>query len=221
MICAMSCEAMREVLRKAPHGFEERVDYLGRNFGQLFGWIEGPDQRFLVDWLPEVGLSYDRPLRIVEIGTFAGSTARGLVTMTGGGQITCIDNLLDLHSGVLNGHADGPAMWRSTIATNGLDLTEHAKLIVGDSLDVGPHWDEEMDLLLVDGAHDEISAAADIRNFAKWIVPGGHCLVDDTSMPPVERACRAYFFEEEWETIRPPVPSDGGSLAVYRKRSRS
>jgi Methyltransferase domain len=187
----------------------------------MFGWVVGAPQRFLVDWLPGVALEYPhQPMRVVEVGTFLGSTARGLIVLSGGGQITCIDNMMDVHYAEM-GLPSARAGWEAVLSgkSGGADLSSYAKLIEGDSFVVGAAWTDPIDLLLVDAAHDYRSAFTDMRNFARWVVPGGYCLVDDYNMTDVANACRDYFLDKEWETVRQPAsPDPGGDMSCYRRR---
>lgn len=217
----MTPEEMRAVLRGAPDGYEARHEYIGERCGQLFGWLGGgDDQAFMLDWLPRASDSYGRPMRMLEVGTFLGSTARGLVTLSGGGTVTCIDNMVDVHWRTYNDGKFGSAReaWEHTLRTMGADLSEFAALIEGDSMVIGPAWDQPLDLVFIDANHEEPFVSSDIRNFAKWVVPGGYCLVDDTTMAPVVAACRSYFLAPDWEVVRDISTSEArGSLACWRR----
>lgn len=190
----MDREAIKEVLRSAPPpGDPQRIHYIGAHCGQLFGWMTGPNAHFLVDWLPDAALAYPRqPMRIVEVGTFAGSTARGLIALTGGGSAVCIDNFMDMNPQTLGKHASGRAFWEATMRER-VDLSAYATLVEGDSGEVGRAWKQPIDLLLVDGDHAYASAKRDIELFAQHVVTGGYCLVDDYHMPDVALACHESF----------------------------
>lgn len=201
----------------APEGSgRTRIDYFGQKTGQLFGWITGPDQEFIANWLPDVAREWGKPMKIVEIGTFAGSTARGLIVMSGGGTITCIDNMVDVHAGARGHHASGRAFWEDTIKNNGADLTEFATLIEGESKDIGAQWIDPIHLLVVDGDHHEEPAYTDMRQFGAHVVTGGYCLVDDYDMPEVVSACARYFDDGRWRTVHRPVGETAKIIAYQR-----
>jgi hypothetical protein len=200
-----------------PPGDAERLRHIGQSCGQMFGWVAEPDQAFLVDWLPEAARRYPRqPMRLVEVGTFAGSTARGLITLSRGGSIICIDNFMDMNSQVLNHHPDGQSYWKATIEGNGPDYTEFAELRVGDSGALGEVFQGEIDLGFIDGAHDRASALRDLRLYGAHIVPGGYCLVDDYDMPSVRSACAEYF-GDVWRVVRTPSSGTAKILVMQRK----
>jgi hypothetical protein len=206
-----------KMLLDAPQSDDpSRLGWFGR-IGQLFGWIAGPDQQFLVNWLPDVARDYPiYPMRIVEVGTFAGSTARGLVTMTGGGSIVCIDNMVDVHQGARGNHPSGRAFWEATIGDNGANLRPFARLIEGNSADVGRGWTDPIDLLFIDGDHSEQAAYDDMQLFAKHVVSGGYCLVDDHDMTGVVAACDRYF-KDDWELVGAPSEPTAKIIAYRRK----
>ncbi len=200
--------SIREIILAAPTS--DRVAYFESHFGQLVGWMTDPDKRFLTDWLPGVALRYPTyPMTIVEVGTFSGSTARGLIALSGGGKITCIDNWKDVHV------SDPSKQWRDTLQQK-FNLLQHATLIEGDLAEIGAKWVQPIDLLLVDADHSYVGAITDIRNFAPKVVPGGYCLVDDYDLPDVIRACTE-FFDSTWEPLRLPTEHDN-KLACWRRR---
>ena len=190
-----------------------RVAYFRQKLGQLVGWMTHEDEKFLVDWLPQVALAYKRyPMRIVEIGTFLGSTARGLIGLSGGGTITCVDNWRDVHE------SNPRAAWEKTLRSNGMDLLAHATLIEGDVRAIGATWAKNADLLLVDADHSYESASADLRDFGARVVHGGYCLVDDLDLPDVEKAAKEFFVPRVWEVIRFPMKSEG-KLGCWRRKA--
>lgn len=221
---ALATQKMRDVLRDAPPSGRE--EYFSRNFGQIFGWITQPDREFLCGFLPTIGLASVQPLRIVEVGTFGGSTARGLITLTGGGHVTSIDDWYDFrhvagvekkNDGLLGGHESGPAFYWSTMK-GPPDLTSFATLIEGDSKTVGANWKQPIDLLFIDGDHSYDGALADCRLFSPYVVQGGYVLVDDYQMKPVARACKDYFDHDKWEWLRVPVEGVTGDILPLRRR---
>lgn len=188
--------------------------------GQLFGWITDPDQALLLKTIPDIALAREiHPIRIVEVGTFAGSTARGLVTMTGGGRITCIDNFKDMNPDTLGGHETGRDYWEATIRKNGWDLSPFATLIEGTSVEVGHRWRDPIDMLFVDDDHDEEPAFASLSLYAHHVTSGGYVLVDDYHMPSVRRACERYFYSgSSWTVTHQPTGNEKDTtIAIYRR----
>lgn len=231
----MKRDEIHAILREAP-ALDGRQAYLAERFGAMFGWITAPDQAFLCGFLPAIGLAARAPLRIVEVGTFGGSTARGLITLTGGGEIICIDDFYDFrhHEGkprrnpMLNHFESGAAMFAATLK-GPPDLSAYATLLEAPSTShpscrccppiakpASEGWTQPIDLLFVDGDHSYEGALSDLRAFAPHVVPGGYCLVDDTHMPDVLRACREYF-GAGWEPVRLP-DGNPASIAVYHRR---
>lgn len=211
----MNREQILANLRAAPPSGGGRVDYFHEIYAQITGWITGPDREWLCDNLPEIALAYPHEMRVVEVGTFGGSTARGLIALTGG-RITSMDNWTDFHAEDA-GVPTGPDFFWKNIRTYGPDLSSRVDaLITGNSREIGIAWNKPIDLLLVDGDHSYEGALADLQNFAKHVVQGGYCLVDDYDMPFVQRACEAYFTPNDWETIRRPEPAPAHLLCMKR-----
>jgi len=232
----MNREELRQVLATAPQG-EGRQAFLAERLGALFGWITAPDQAFLCEFLPQLGLAAPAPLRIVEVGTFGGSTARGFIALTGGAEITCVDDFYDFrhHEGkprrnpMLNHFESGAQMWRATLA-GPPDLSAYARLLEAPSTEhpscrccapiakpASEGWTQPIDLLFIDGDHSYAAALADMRAWAPRVVPGGHCLVDDFHMPDVARAA-GECFGPDWELLRVP-DRNPASILVLRRRA--
>lgn len=232
----MNRDELRRVLEAAPAG-EGRQAFFTERFGQMFGWITAPDQAYLCDFLPTLGLAAPSPLRIVEIGTFGGSTARGLITLTGGGEITCVDDFYDFrhHEGrparnpMLNDAESGAALFAATLR-GPPDLSAYARLLEAPSTQhpscrccrpIAPpassDWTQPIDLLFIDGDHSYEAARADMRAWTRHVVPGGHVLVDDFHMPDVARAAGEHF-GAGWEILRVP-DRNPASILVLRRRT--
>ena len=172
--------------------------------GQIFGWIAMPDQRYLVNFIPEISEEFEKPMRVVEIGTFIGSTARGLASMTGG-MLTSIDNWKDVHpgSGCHGFKNQEQAFWHVIKGPeHGKDLSKQVKLIVGDSREVGKTWSEPIDLLFIDGDHSYETSSSDMKLFSPHVVTNGYCLIDDCDMYNVKRAILENMQGNKWSVIR-------------------
>lgn len=205
-------------LRDAPPPGLARVDYFHRVYSQITGWITTADKHWLCDFLPEVALAYPRDMRIVEVGTYGGSTARGLIALTGG-RVVCVDNWMDHHPGD-NGCETGPESFWKNLRTYGPDLSMFVDaLLTGDSHEVGPRWLLPIDLLLIDGDHSYPGALADLRDFGRHVVGGGYCLVDDYDMPFVKQACDEFFggAASDWAVVRAPPGGDEGHVLCARR----
>lgn len=207
---------IHDLLRTRPAPGPARQEHYA-HCGQLFGWITQPDARFLVDWLPDAAAEYGRPMQIVEVGTFAGSTARGLVVLSGGGEVVSIDNFFDMNEQTLNGHPDGRSFWEWT-QRESPDLTGCARLVIGESPVIGAAWPSPIDLLLIDGDHHYGPALADLCAFTPHVAPGGYLLVDDMQMHDVKRAVDDWRVPNEWETVRDPSdePAPASMLCLRR-----
>ena len=214
----MNRQQILDVLACAPPpGDAGRLPYIGKRCGQLFGWVSNPDQAFLSTWLPGAALRYPQiPMQIVEIGTFAGSTARGLIVLSCGGNCICVDNFVDMNAQTLSGYPDGAAYWNATVKGNGSDLSAFAELRIGDSGVLGEAFDDEIDLLLVDGSHDYNSCARDLRLWGAHVVPGGYLLLDDVDMPEVARAGQEFFAKSSWRVVRSPTEPTAKMLCMQR-----
>src|SRR5260370_1393623 len=136
----MDRDELRALRDSAPDDYDARLVHFSP-CGQLAGWMSQPDARWLVEWLPGAAKVYPtHPMRIVEVGTFAGSTARGLITLSGGGQAKCIDDFTDMNPGTLAGHPNGRSYWEMVLRSNGVDLLPFATLIEGKSTEIGAGW---------------------------------------------------------------------------------
>lgn len=213
----MTPEEMRKILDTAPPaGTLQRSEYVREKFLGLFGWITWPDTLFLIDWLPEMSKIYPKhPLQIVEVGTFGGSTARALITLTGGSKITCIDSFVDVNPCIVGQYPDGKTFWTTMLKT-GVDLSSYATLIIDESAHVGSNWKDPIDLLFVDGDHAYEAAKTDITLFAPHVVVGGYCMVDDYQMPDVTRAVDEYFTNDKWKLVRLP-DKNPASIIVFQR----
>lgn len=207
----MNREEIQQLIAEAPPvGDPERTNYFMRVFGSITGWITEPDRKWLCDALPDIGRSFDHPPRIVEIGTFAGATARGFIALTGGGVITCVDDWYEFkhYEGrretnykLLGPHASGPDFFWWTLHQTP-DLSQYANVVEADSKVLAKTWDKPIDILFVDGDHSYEGAKSDIEGFGAHVVMGGYLLVDDVHMPPVRKALDEYFARGGWRWVR-------------------
>lgn len=72
--------------------------------------------------------------------------------------------------------------WQRTIAA--ADLEDVVIGLVGPSLVVAEHFDQQLDLLFVDGGHGHDVAWADFRAWAPKVVTGGSLLIHDVFEDP-------------------------------------
>lgn len=203
----MTHDEITSFLNKMPSTVEKRIVYAQKVMGQLFGWIAGPDQEFLIEFLPQLAKKFDHPIDIVEIGVFGGSTSRGLIALTGG-HLTGIDNWAAFQGEgqrSLNQFTCGEEFFWWTLKNAGPDLSHMVKrLITGNSQDIGQTWNEPIDLLLIDGDHSFDAAKNDMRLFCPHVVLNGVVLVDDYEMGTVRTAADEYFDDGHWERIKIP-----------------
>jgi predicted O-methyltransferase YrrM len=195
-----------------------RIGYFQAKYGQIFGWICSGDQQSLARLLPDIARSYPLPMRIVEVGTFLGSTARGLIAMTGG-SIISVDNWQDVHVD------DPPREWWKTLQGPKMDLSAYVTdLREGVSAGIGADWTESIDLLFVDGDHSHAAASADISQFGRHVVPGGYMLVDDYHLTTVQQAVSEQAPDSDWERLFEPNCKESDSehfesILFLRRRS--
>ena len=186
----------------------ERMNYFSEKYGQLCGWMTEQDLLFLCSWLPEVALTYQTPPHILEVGSFLGSTARGLISLTGG-LLSAIDNWVDVRPHLKNNETPEDAWWK-TLRENGQDLSQYVKsLYGGESAEIGQSWTEPIDMLFIDGDHHYSPASADMGLFVPHLNVGGYLLVDDWNQPEVRLATQDVVLSNvlwQWQMIRiPPI----------------
>lgn len=84
------------------------------------------------------------------------------------------------------------------------------------SQELGPRWNQPIDMLVVDGDHAREAVEADWNNFAKWLVPGGFAFFHDPLALPYDIGM---FLEEknqgEWTMMIEP---DFLSMAIIQRK---
>lgn len=172
------------------------------------------DLLFLCSWLPEIALQYhDRQPHIVEVGTFLGSTGRGLISLTGG-MLSAIDNWSDVLPHLRPNESPQEAWWK-TIRTNGVDLSSFVEALhSGESAHIGSAWTKDVDILFIDGSHRYPAVVADLVAFVPHLAPGGYLLIDDWDIEDVRWATQdvVHPHTPRWEVIRVPLGTLAPSL---------
>jgi len=207
----------------------ERKKFFEDKYGQLAGWMTQRDLLFLCSWLPEVahdtyGAYTTRPM-ILEVGTFLGSTARGLIALTGG-RLSAIDNWKDVYPHLKDGQ-DPESAWWDTLRNNGMDLSDYViGLHGGDSVAIGKEWKSLVDILYIDGDHSYDGASNDLRAFLPYVMLGGYLMVDDWNIADVRLATHDILSSSpyntyKWESVRVPdyqkTGDDEEKLWIVRK----
>lgn len=142
--------------------------------------------------LYEAGLEAARVGPLLEIGTYCGKSAvyLGAAAREAGTVLFTIDHhrgseeiqpgwehhdpdLIDPRTGRM----DSLPFFRRTIAEAGLEDVVIG--IVGDSPTVAKHWETQLGLVLIDGAHSEDLAMGDYEAWAPMIVLGGLLAIHD------------------------------------------
>ncbi|MFV0316272.1 MAG: class I SAM-dependent methyltransferase [Microthrixaceae bacterium] len=138
-------------------------------------------------------------LPIVEIGTYCGKSSiyLGAAAKAHGSTVVTIDHhrgseenqagwehhepdLVDPAVGVM----DTLPIFRRTMFEAGLEAVVTA--VVGDSPTVARWWSTPTAMVFIDGGHGEEPAAADYRNWAPMVAPGGLLAIHDVFPDPAE-----------------------------------
>lgn len=91
------------------------------------------------------------------------------------------------------------------------DVAERVHLINLPSLKVAQVWDLPIDVLWIDGNHREMMVRQDVREWAKFLVPGGHLLMHDPHLASVQAAMDSLKVNEFHR-----LPSDV-SIAMFER----
>jgi predicted O-methyltransferase YrrM len=146
-----------------------------------------PMERFALALIAQ----HQRPSRIVEIGTFDGSTTLLLARNAPGAEVLTLD--LDqtvADAATVEAERENA---RSGVGRlfHGTPESERIVQLLGDSrsFDLSP-WRASVDLILIDGGHAYETVAADTRNALELVAPGGTVVWDDYAIgwPGVVRA---------------------------------
>lgn len=153
---------------------------LRRIGGTTVSWLGHQTRMYELDRLREfVNLRADRPLRIIEVGSWVGESAIAMAQgLMHGGVVTCVDNWGgNLHDD-LREIADqvSPDAVRMTFEENCRDYMRAGLInpITGNSLEVAqelpPH---EADIIYLDAEHTYEAVKADIAAWLPHLKPGG------------------------------------------------
>jgi precorrin-6B methylase 2 len=91
--------------------------------------------------------------------------------------------------------------------------SDDVEFLVGSSDDVLPSWTEELDVVLVDGAHRMPFPLIDWHYTARHLKAGGHMFVDDVSIPAVYVLFQFLQGDPDWRLIGVP----GDKTAHFQK----
>jgi predicted O-methyltransferase YrrM len=154
-----------------------------------------------VDALKDLARSLPQNAHIINIGAGNGTSGLAFMEARDDLRVTTIDITRESSPyGCLEGEE---AVFRSA----GFWGQPRHEQIHGDSKDVGASWDrEQVDLVFVDGGHQEHEAWGDLAIWRALIKPGGIMAVHDYEKtekvwPGVDRAVRRYIAEFGDEVI--------------------
>lgn len=147
----------------------------------------------------------DLPLRGIDLGAGAGTTALAVFCVRPTARVITIDVSFD----ALN--------WAKQVIENeGFGKRWYSLLV--DSAAAGRNWVGEVDLLLVDAGHSEKNVVDDIRAWLPKMKPGGLIWVHDYASPP-----KAWGQEDESPGVRSAIKIliDGGMIEAIEARGLS
>jgi predicted O-methyltransferase YrrM len=91
-------------------------------------------------------------------------------------------------------------------------VADIVRLISLPSTQVARCWDQEIDLLFVDGKHDYDSVLSDLKSWYAYIPVGGHILLHDYDLPSVRKAVKKFLsYGAEWAC------AEAGAFAVLER----
>lgn len=169
-------------------------------YGMKFeGWITQRDKEWIIEFLQSASVTPEYPIStVVEVGVFMGSTSNIFLYLLPSAYLTGID---DWSAG------DHQAQPYFNTLKEGFEKqtawSGRAKVITGNSTDVGKDWTAPIDILYIDGDHAYESAKADIETFSPWVLPGGYMLIDDFEMVGPRQAIEERDWSE-WDILRVP-----------------
>lgn len=134
------------------------------------------------------------PVRVVEVGSWAGRTALNFLRAAAAGldvRVYCVDHWRgspDDRTGLLAGECD---VWAAFCRNAGRRLFDTVIPCVGESLEWAKVWPFAADLVFLDAGHDYDSVRADIDAWATRVRPGGVLCGHDYGVPGFEGVTRA------------------------------
>jgi predicted O-methyltransferase YrrM len=202
--------------RSAPAGLLRTLPILTR-MREVEGWLSDDEADALVA-LTAGAVSANAAARIVEVGSYHG---RGTVVLASAARaldpsarVYAIDphdgRLGALHDGLIAVPPSAGALAR-TVARFGLDAT----VVQIRSTAAALHWDQPVDLLVIDGLHDYDSVASDFARFAPHVRPGARVAFHDYApyFPDVRAFVEGLVSNRTYRLIEIV-----GTLAVVEKR---
>jgi cephalosporin hydroxylase len=136
-----------------------------------------------------------KPVKIVEVGTFAGLTAKCLAEL--GHEVHCVDHWLgsphDRSSDLVEEHGPGGVhdAFRANLSEYlGKTVFEH----VGSSKTIGEAWEPDTaDMVIIDASHEYEDVVEDIEVWSKAVAPGGIICGHDYNSQGVKAAVDVIF----------------------------
>ena len=182
------------------------------------GWLDDAEAKLLIDTVVAVTRSR-APCSIVEVGTYCGKSTVVLgLTLRHLGMYDSRVSTVDPHDGVVTmigggTSSNGATFERFQRNVNAAGVTSFINPIIARSTEV--LWNEEIDLLFVDGLHDYAHVSQDFWHFAPWVKAGGSVAFHDCAphFPGVKKLVSELIQSGEYEQT-----AGARSLAVLKKR---
>ena len=146
---------------------------------------------------------------IMEIGTFRGLSATVMAsTMRGDSYLITIDNF---ESDVEGEKPDCNDMVNNL---NNVGVKKKVIVVISKSKTFCKFWNQQIDLLFIDGAHDYENVSRDFNLWSKFVKVKGKVAFHDynNSHPDVKTFCDEIREKEEWE-----FESLVGSVITFRR----
>jgi hypothetical protein len=204
---------------RAPIEDAERAAILG-SMQTVEGWFDAEEAGLLIDVVCDVvtSASPDREVHVVEIGSYCGRSTSVLgLTMKALGHRRARVHAIDTHDGSVTAldHSvmrTAPTYERFVANMRRLGLAEIVVPIIAQTCHVA--WDRAIDVLFIDGLHDEASVRADFEHFRPWL-GGAYIAFHDCAhyFPGVTRVVDRLVVGEHCEIV-----DQAKSLIVIRPR---
>lgn len=161
--------------------FQQLVDNMER-----IEIASGEAARFLQNWCVEEMIRLNRPIVALEIGTWCGFTALAMAAT--GANVICVDTFQgsDPQTAQRAGTLRGTTLDR--FLCNAIALQPRGSVVglVGDSVHISKLMpDGVLDLIFVDGAHEQDAVTADLDAWWPKLRPGGVFCGHDIGQPSV------------------------------------
>lgn len=81
-----------------------------------------------------------------------------------------------------------------------LEVDKHSRIYLCGSSNL--EWEEAIDFIFIDGAHDYKQVSADINKFSQYVIPKGYMAIHDYLIyDDVKQACEDNIDKNNWRTV--------------------